>query len=148
MQTDELTAHVVAAFGPLPTSRAGLIDGLSKIRSLRSALDASELRFVAALTAISPTVEGDIAGAGRVSIGNANRVIKRSTTAEQLPEFAAGLAAGHISAGHIDVIADVIRREEPATRHALIARSAELAQAASGHTSTNSAKPPSTSPAT
>ncbi|MGE0306495.1 MAG: hypothetical protein AB7Q27_12110 [Acidimicrobiia bacterium] len=134
MQSDELIAQLAAVSGPLPDDRAGLIAGLCKIRSLRSALDAIELRHVVALAAVSPTLEGDIAGANRVSIGNANRIVTRAKLAAQVPEIASALADGDISAAHIDTLADVIRREEPATQRELIARSAELARTASGLT--------------
>ena len=38
-----------------------------------------------------------------------NRVVERVSTTERVPELGASLSAGAVSAGHVDVVGDVLR---------------------------------------
>jgi hypothetical protein len=71
-----------------------------------------------------------LALAGRTSTKDVNRVVARVLTTERVPELGASLSEGVVSAGHVDVVGDVLRSCEPALRDLLVSEGAWIARRA------------------
>ena len=119
MTTDAVIELVRMVGGVPPGDRGGIVDGLAAIRRLTSWVEATELRWVNALTAASSFPERDLARTNRCNTGNASRLLSRGKTAVEAPAFGAGLAEG--------LLTGVLRGEEPVLRAAVLAESERLA---------------------
>ena len=78
--------------------------------------------------------EQALARAGRTSTRDVNRVVERVSTTNRVPELGASLSAGAVSAGHVDVVGDVLRSCEPAVRDVLASEGAWIARRAAALT--------------
>ncbi|MDO9174133.1 MAG: HNH endonuclease, partial [Actinomycetota bacterium] len=107
--------------------RSALEQGLRSIGVVRSWLAAAEAELAARLAGLVSFPEKAVADAGRGSLGEAGRVLERSTTMGATPELAAGLDDGSVTTGHVDAVTKVARSLEGAQRDQLLARANRLA---------------------
>ncbi len=107
--------------------RSALEQGLRSIGVVRSWLAAAEAELAARLADLVSFPEKAVADAGRGSLGEAGRVLERSTTMGATPELAAGLDDGSVTTGHVDAVTKVAKSLEGGQRDQLLARANRLA---------------------
>ena len=73
-----------------------------------------------AIATVSSFPEKSIAEAGGSSLRQAEQVLTRATTVEQVPAMGASLDAGRVSGEHVDVLTRTLRQLEPAQRTRLV----------------------------
>ena len=125
----------------MSTALAMLRVRLAEIRRERARLDAEEASIVREMDAITrdphhpefAVADAELVRAG-LSQRDANRVIARSATLEEVPAFDAALAAGRLTSGHVDVLTSGLGRLCEADRPALIARHETLLRSAESMT--------------
>ena len=74
--------------------------------------------------------EQTLADAGRTSPRDAAKVVERVETTDTVPALGAALQGGDVSAGHVDVVAAVLRQVEPDVRAVLVDNGTWLARRA------------------
>ena len=87
--------------------RAELCDVLGEVSQLRAAVDAFEARAAAAIDSLEDRgapASTALRSAGRLSQREADRRAKRATTLAQLPAAADALAAGRLTAEHVETL--------------------------------------------
>ena len=109
---------------------------LAEIRVERSRLDAEEASLVGRLSELScersSTVvpEFEMTQFAGLRGREASRVVQRSAMLESLPEFGSALAAGSIVAGHVDVVADSVKKVSDEDRGRVLAQADGLLRSA------------------
>ena len=109
---------VVEALEALPVGELSLVElsaALRAVAGVRGRLDALEVRCLAAFErGGGPVAEGAtnasawLAAASKSSARDAHRVVKRAAVIDALPALGDALAAGAVSAAHVDVLASVL----------------------------------------
>jgi len=129
-----LVAELVDA-DPACCDRTGLAELVSTSQKLRSWLDAFDARI--ALHAARLSEEGScepaaslLTGGGRRSARDAEGAARRATVCAQLPEAHDALAAGRMSAGHVDAVARLAGELDDAARAELHDLQAAVVQSA------------------
>ena len=109
---------------------------LAEIRVERARLDAEEASLVGRLSELScersSTVvpEFEMTQFAGLRGREASRVVQRSAMLESLPEFGSALAAGSIVAGHVDVVADSVKKVSDEDRGRVLAQADGLLRSA------------------
>jgi hypothetical protein len=116
----------LAALDVAGADRDALAAALVSAGRMRGWLDALELRVARRLEEVVSFPEKVIADAGRSELRAGDRVVRRSKTAEQAPEFEAALAAGRVTVGHLDALGRVLRGLDEAGRVQLLAEGERL----------------------
>ena len=110
---------------------------LAEIRVERSRLDAEEAMLVGRLTELSTqcssTVvpEFEMTQFAGLRSREASRVVQRSAMLDVLPDFGSALAVGSIVAGHVDVLADSLKKVSDEDRGRVLAQADALLRSAS-----------------
>jgi hypothetical protein len=115
--------------------RDELTEAIATVSRLRAWLDARELECVRRSRALADEgrcepPESMINTVGRNSSKQANTVVQRSRIAEEAPEFAAALADGDVSTGHLDAMNWATRSLTDDQRAEFMASSPDLLDAA------------------
>jgi hypothetical protein len=113
----------LAAADPSGVSEAdvpALVEASLQLRGWLDAFDAS----------LATRPAADLTGGGRRSARDVEQVRARAAVCSAMPDVHAALAAGDLSAGHVDAIARVADRLEPAERDDLAALAPQLVDAA------------------
>jgi hypothetical protein len=110
--------------------RSALSYVAESVAGLRRWLDGVDVAVVRRLCEVDPMAEQTWATASRTSTRDADRVVQRGRTAEQISELGAALADGEVSGAHVDAVTDVLRSAEPDARAALVAEGAWIARCA------------------
>ena len=109
---------------------------LAEIRVERSRLDAEEASLVGRLNELSTerssTVvpEFEMTQYAGLRSREASRVVQRSAMLDVLPEFGSALAAGSIVAGHVDVLADSLKKVSESDRETVLGQAEGLLRSA------------------
>jgi len=109
---------------------------LAEIRVERSRLDAEEALLVVRLNELSversSTVvpEFEMTQYAGLRGREASRVVQRSAMLDVLPEFGSALASGSIVAGHVDVLADSLKKVSDTDREAVLGQADVLLRSA------------------
>lgn len=109
---------------------------LAEIRVERSRLDAEEASLVGRLSELSversSTVvpEFEMTQYAGLRGREASRVVQRSAMLDVLPEFGSALASGSIVAGHVDVVADSLKKVSDTDRETVLAQADSLLRSA------------------
>ena len=109
---------------------------LAEIRVERARLDAEEASLVGRLSELSrersSTVvpEFEMTQYAGLRSREASRVVQRSAMLESLPEFGSALASGSIVAGHVDVVADSLKKVSDEDRGRVLAQADGLLRSA------------------
>ena len=90
------------------------------LRRLKSWVEGREVAFARRIAAVSSFPEKSMAEAGGSSLRQAEQVLSRATTVEQVPAMGASLDAGRVSGEHVDVFTRTLRQLEPAQRTRLV----------------------------
>ena len=122
MKTAEVQSLVgrVAAVSSDCADWARLQAAIGDVRRLRSWVDGREVLLARQIAELSSFPEKSLSEAGQTSLRDAERVIERASTAEQIPAVEKSLDAGRLSGGHVDVFTRVLRQLEPSVRGKLI----------------------------
>ena len=91
------------------------------VRRLKSWVEGREVTVAGLMSAVSSFPEKSLADAGRASLRQAEQVLGRAGTAEQVPGFGAALQAGRVSGEHVDVLTRALRQLAPDARDELTA---------------------------
>jgi hypothetical protein len=110
----------VAAVGAGCADRHVLESAVAELQRLRSWLDGREVSFARSLAAVSSFPEKSLAEAGRSGLRQAERIIHRTETVDEVPEFRVSLEAGRVNGGHVDVLSRTLRQLDPAARQRLV----------------------------
>ena len=109
---------------------------LAEIRVERSRLDAEEASLVGRLSELScersSTVvpEFEMTQFAGLRVREASRALQRSAMLDVLPEFGSALASGSIVAGHVDVVADNLKKVSDDDRGRVLAHADSLLRSA------------------
>jgi hypothetical protein len=124
---------------------AGSVSGLSadevrcrlaEIKVERARLDAEEASLVARLGVLSSersscvVPEFEVSHFGGLRGREASRVVQRADMLGALPEFGSALASGSIVAGHVDVLADTVKKVSDEDRSRVLAEAESLLRSA------------------
>jgi hypothetical protein len=120
----------LAALDVEAADRDAVATALGALSRMRGWLDALELRLVQRLEQVSSFPEKVLGDATKTSLRTAERVVQRRQVTEQAPTFAGALAAGRITAGHVDALGRVLRGLESLQRTELLGRADRLLQQA------------------
>jgi Domain of unknown function (DUF222)/HNH endonuclease len=132
METQAVHAMVdrVAGLARTGATRAALTAAAVDAAALRRWLDGVDVTIAAGLAAVCDFPEQSLATAGRLSLLGAAKVVERSKTAEQAPEFGTAITEGRISAGHVDVLGKALRTVPEHVQARLLDRAGALAEVA------------------
>ena len=123
---DEIHALVDVVAGDPPEDRGDVLRVLHDARRLRSWLEARQAVLVRSLGACSAWPEDDLASVERAGLSAARKLCRRANAGGQIPALEQALAAGEITAGHVDVVSDVLHGEEPVVRRGLLGQASSL----------------------
>src|SRR5688572_30883990 len=98
-------AGELAEADPAACDRAGLAEITRRCAQARSWLDALEARVAMAARRLDEPVAPLLAAGGARSVREAEAAARRAAVCELLPGVHDALAAGRVSAGHVDAIA-------------------------------------------
>ena len=90
------------------------------LRRLRSWVDGREVMFARLIAGLSSFPEKSLSEAAQTSLRDAEQVLHRASTVEQIPAVGVSLDAGRLSGGHVDVFTRALRQLEPSVRGKLI----------------------------
>jgi hypothetical protein len=105
---------------------------LAEIKVERARLDAEEASLVARLGVLAGersscvVPEFEVSHFGGLRGREASRVVQRADMLGALPEFGSALAAGSIVAGHVDVLADSVKKVSEVDRSRVLAEAESL----------------------
>jgi hypothetical protein len=107
-----------------------LLTDLRRVRGWADSIEVAAAARLAELALAAPSMfpERIVADAGRVSLIEASRGFERAKTVELIPELGAVLTAGDTSAGHVDVVSNVMRDLDADQRRRLAERGDVLAR--------------------
>jgi hypothetical protein len=122
MNTEEVQSLVgrVAAVSSDCADWAVLQAAIGDVRRLRSWVDGREVLFARLIAGLSSFPEKSLSEAGQTSLRDAEQVMRRAATAEEIPAVEKSLEAGRLSGGHVDVFTRALRQLAPAVRDKLI----------------------------
>ena len=124
----------VAAVDAGCADRVVLETAVGELRRLKSWVESREVAVARQLADVASFPEKALADAGRSSIRQAEQVLRRGETVEQIAPFGSSLNAGRISGEHLDVLARALRQADPAVRDQLIVDADRLAMLAENST--------------
>jgi hypothetical protein len=113
---------------------AVLQSAVGELRRLKSWVEGREVFLAGLVAKVSSFPEKSLAEAGRTSLREGERAIKRAETIEQIPTLGTSLEAGRVSGAHVDVLTRALAQLQPAPRQQLIDDSAGLVHAAENTT--------------
>ncbi len=116
--------------GPCGGDRDRLVAAARASARLRRWLDGLDVQIARELAEVDARSEQTLADAGRTSPRDAVKVVERVETTDTVPALGAALDRGDVSAGHVDVVAAVLRQVEPDVRAVLIDNGPWLARRA------------------
>ena len=109
---------------------------LAEIKVERARLDAEEASLVARLGVLAGersscvVPEFEVSHFGGLRGREASRVVQRADMLGVLPEFGSALASGSIVAGHVDVLADTVKKVSEVDRDRVLAEAESLLRSA------------------
>jgi hypothetical protein len=112
------------------STRAQLLHTLGAIRRVRGWIDTLELRIAARLEKLSPDAERDVARAARANGTHGRTVARRASTANALPTLGNAVAAGELTANHLDAAAGVLAGTTKPQRQRALAAAERVVAAA------------------
>ncbi len=136
MRTEEVQCLVgrVAAVDAGCTDWGVLKAALEDVRRLKSWVEGREVALARAIAKVSSFPEKSLAETGRTSLREGERLMRRAETTEQIPTLGVSLAAGRVSADHVDVLTRALRQLEPVVRDRLAGAAASLVPVAENST--------------
>ncbi len=121
----ELFERVITLPSPAPTSEL-LISTIADATRLEAVLASIKTRSLAELAVVSPSAEVSFAQAAKVSLGQADRVLKRAALLAAVEPLADSFAVGRLSADHVDAFGSIYRRATTEVRAKLLEHAAEV----------------------
>lgn len=121
----ELFERVITLPSPAPTSEL-LISTIADVTMLEAVLASIKTRVLAELAAVSPSAEVSFAQAARVSLGQADRVLKRGVLLASVQSLADAFAEGRLSVDHVDAFGTIYRRSSVEVRAKLVEHAVDL----------------------
>jgi Domain of unknown function (DUF222) len=100
--------------------------GLDDLRRLKAWVAGREVAFARRISASSSFPEKSLAEAGRTSLRDGEKLLKRAETAEAVPGLGESLDAGRVSGEHVDVLSRALRQLVPAIRPRLLEKAPGL----------------------
>ena len=116
------------------TDRSRVVDAIAAVTRITAWCDAQQIAYAQALAAMGAVAEDVLAKAARSDNRDAERILKRATTAATAPAFGNALAAGRVAAGHLDQLGNSLRRLDSGQQQSLLADEARLIAIAANST--------------
>src|SRR4051794_13485334 len=99
---------------------------VDELRRLRAWIDGREVAAARLMAEVSSFPEKSLAEAARTGLRQAEQMLRRCETVDQVAEFGMSLDAGRVSGAHVDVLARTLRQVEPHVRDKLIEQASSL----------------------
>src|SRR5437763_14159167 len=99
---------------------------VDELRRLRAWIDGRDVAAARLMAEVSSFPEKSLADAARTGLRQAEQMMRRCETADQVPGFGMSLDAGRVSGAHVDVLARTLRQVEPQVRDKLIEQAPAL----------------------
>src|SRR3954466_15917963 len=93
--------------------RVAVEGAVDELRRLQSWLDGRQVAAARLMAEVSSFPEKSLAQAARTGLRQAEQMLRRCETADQVAEFGMSLDAGRVSGAHVDVLARTLRQVEP-----------------------------------
>src|SRR3954451_18964954 len=128
MRTEEVCELVgrAATLETCPRDRVSVELVVDELRRLRAWIDGREVAAARLMAEVSSFPEKSLADASRTGLRQAEQMMRRCETADQVAEFGMSLDAGRVSGAHVDVLARTLRQVEPHVRDKLIEQASSL----------------------
>src|SRR4051794_17783917 len=128
MRTGEVHELVdrAATLETCPRDRVAVEVVVDELRRLRAWIDGRDVAAARLVAQVSSFPEKSLADASRTNLRQAEQMMRRCETADQVPELGVSLDAGRVSGAHVDVLARTLRQVEPEVRDKLIEQGAAL----------------------
>lgn len=127
-------ADIAAVRADRAATKPSLVAALAQARRLKAWVAAQEAGLITQLAAVDSFVESTIAGVSGESLNAAAKSKERAETLADLPDIAAALERGVITAGHVDAITRGTKNVKPEQRDELLQRVDALADVAAAAT--------------
>ena len=108
------------------TDRSRVVDAIAAVTRITAWCDSQQIAYAQALDAMGAMPEDVMATASRSDSREAERIVKRATTATKAPAFGDALAAGRVAAGHLDQLGNSLRRLDSGQQNSLLADASRL----------------------
>jgi hypothetical protein len=116
----------VAGVDPSCADRVVLESAVGDVRRLRSWVEAREVLLARRIGEVSSFPEKSLADASRSTIRQAEQVLRRAETTDEMPGLAGSLEGGRVSGDHVDVFGRALRNLGAAQRQVLADDAARL----------------------
>ena len=116
------------------TDRSQVIEAIAAVTRITAWCDSQQIAYAQALDAMGAMPEDVMATASRSDSREAERIVKRATTATKAPAFGDALAAGRVAAGHLDQLGNSLRRLDSGQQSSLLADASRLVAIAANST--------------
>src|SRR3954463_10195001 len=128
MRTGEVHELVdrAAALESCRRDRVSVETVVDELRRLQDWLDGRQVAAARLVSDVSSFPEKSLADASRTNLRQAEQMLRRADTVDQVREFAMSLDAGRVSGAHVDVLARTLRQVEPDVRDKLIEQGSAL----------------------
>ncbi|HZX55414.1 MAG TPA: hypothetical protein VFE86_12080, partial [Ilumatobacteraceae bacterium] len=128
MRTGEVHELVdrAATLETCPRDRVAVEVVVDELRRLRAWIDGRDVAAARLVAQVSSFPEKSLADASRTNLRQAEQMLRRCETADQVAEFGMSLDAGRVSGAHVDVLARTLRQVEPGVRDKLIEQASSL----------------------
>jgi hypothetical protein len=121
----ELFERVITLPSPAPSPEM-LVSAIANATRLEAVLASIKTRSLAELAAVSPSAETSFAEAAKVSLGQADRVLKRAALVAAVEPLATAFAEGRLSVDHVDAFGAIYRRSTVEVRAKLVEHAVEM----------------------
>ena len=116
------------------TDRSLVVEAIAAVTRITAWSDSQQIAYAQALDAMGAMPEDVMATASRSDSREAERIVKRATTATKAPAFGDALAAGRVAAGHLDQLGNSLRRLDSGQQSSLLADASRLVAIAANST--------------
>ncbi len=96
-------------------------DAIAAVTRITAWCESQQIGYARALEAMGAMPEDVMATASRSDVRDVERIVKRADTATKAPAFGKALADGQVAAGHLDQLANSLRRLDSAQQTSLLA---------------------------
>lgn len=114
------------SFAASSASRERLQAGIGSMERLIAVCQARVVELAEYLSHTSSVPEADVAAAGRMSLRQGAKIVKRAKTLSAAPSLTASFASGNVSAGHVDAFGSTLARVSETVAAKLIADESRL----------------------
>ncbi len=121
MQRAQFTQLYDTAADATTQDRGAVVNAIAAVTRITAWCESQQLAYAQALANMGATPEAVMAKASRSDARDVERIVKRADAATKAPAFGKALAAGEVAAGHLDQLANSLRRLDSGQQNSLLA---------------------------